>query len=749
MSQNQSAVYSALLKPVRKSGRNVFPLDNRQIYTQKAGQIIPAKVYHFIPNDYFEINAKDFTITFPMQTAPFLRGRKEFSFYSVYYNAVWSLFNQYMSTRQNPKTSAFGNAPVLKEPRIKVWQLYGACFAQFVNYLWYDVAVPRIAEFTRVNNESISDANKFTDAIKDIMNEADYIVNRATLFNPIRYNSLAFDPEHDMPFDDGDFATLYTAYEAGFTNLTSAYLNEISFKGMSDGFTPLKFMDDIVGHRRVYNWIRKLDMLGYGNIYPLFRSCEDTLNEYYDRNLKSAGSFVERDSFFYTIGFTFGRLVNELYEDLVNMSIKAVDSSTVQYEFLNLYPICGYNSIFYHFFRNSYYDLDYLCNDYSLDFISTSSVQGNYNIVNLSDFSLRFLDIEYHQWKKDVFTGVLPDTQFGAVSSLSLNNVTIVNDQHPSGATANAQVLGSGYTKPAGTLYFSNQEKNQWNIENAFDVIALRRAEVLQDYRQQILRAGNKTSDVFKAIYGIAPSSEHEEDIIPKFMETFGTDIFVDPVIATSATGNSENGNLGDIAARAKFSGESKKIKFNAGGNFGCIFCLSYIIPEAEYNSYMLDKHLTELDPESHFISNFDKLGLEPIFRKELNMLYPSTDNAVLGYGPRYHHKKVEFDKVHGALCALPTERFKISSSAIDDLKLDYKPVQWFGEFNHWVSPRTELQNRNNTMIRDFYVNPSVLDNVFVRAAGPDQSDDQFICVTGFRVNSTRPMSKTGLINFV
>ena len=141
-------IYSVLQKPVAKHGRNQFNLNNQHVYSMKAGQIIPVKAIHFMPNDYLKMKAKDFSITFPMNSAPFLRARKEFSFYSVYYSAVWSLFNQYMAGRLDPKTSAFGIEPILQEPRIKLLNLFAGILNQFGAYVFLEHYVPTVIKNT-------------------------------------------------------------------------------------------------------------------------------------------------------------------------------------------------------------------------------------------------------------------------------------------------------------------------------------------------------------------------------------------------------------------------------------------------------------------------------------------------------------------------------------------------------------------------------------------------------------------------
>lgn len=135
----------------------------------------------------------------------------------------------------------------------------------------------------------------------------------------------------------------------------------------------------------------------------------------------------------------------------------------------------------------------------------------------------------------------------------------------------------------------------------------------------------------------------------------------------------------------------------------------------------------------------------------ELNSLLPANTVRALGFAPNYYHKKSEVDQVHGAFCSVPDELlFGDSAGESSAVFSRGRHVSsWYGDFNNWVSPRSDMQFRTSTALRDFYINPSVLDNIFVRAAGPDLADDQFICNTYFEVKSTKTMSKVGLINFV
>lgn len=710
------SVYSVLQKPVAEHQRNVFPLENAHSYSMKAGQITPIKAFHYKPKDFLKMKVSDFSITFPMNTAPFLRGRKEFAFYNVYYNSVWSLFNQFMATRNDSKTSVFGQTPDLQnEPRIPLIQLYSAVVQQWLGYINFYYFV----QFYTSSNDP-------------------------AVYGPVRDNWL-ISPKTGSLYALAFMQTLFNAINTP-AQFPAAFLNAINvdFTGNKPATeTNADIYFDVVGQWRWASYCRKLDMLGYGNIYPLLRDAENYISQQVTSCDFSSTTDIQNadDECTYRI--------LALIKTIINCCCKysgSFNSATdMVWRNLNLYPICAYNSIFYHFFRNSYFDLTYWVRDYNLDFVQNLFAS---NLCDLTHFSRRFLDIEYHQWKKDKFTAILPDQQFGAVSSLAINVVGLSN---PTSRQIQVSGLQNGnidsLSNSSGNKLLALQGQSSSNLyvplsafSSDFDVIALKRAEMLQDYRQTLMRAGNKTTDVFRALYGSAPSSEHVEDIIPQFLETFGEDIFIDPVTATADTGQGSQGNLGDLGARGKFSGQSGNIQFNAGGNFGLIMCLAYVVPTAEYNSYGIDPHLGELTPEQHFIPQFENLGLEDIYSDELNGLRAMNQMAARGKVPRYHHKKSEVDLVHGAFCSL---------QIYDDWGLRLYYNKFYGDFNHWVSPRTDMQSQTHLRLRDLYINPSVLDNVFVQKAGADLSQDQFLCRTYFDLSATKEMSKVGLVNFV
>ena len=680
------------IKPTEKCARNAFDLGNKHVYSAKAGMIVPVKAIHTVPGDHFEIKISDFTQTFPMNTAAFLRGRKEFALYFIPYKQSWSNFNQYMATREDVYSSNM-NA-ITYEPRMSLYDILSICL-EFAAVYAHDVVMPKVYAERSTNHQYLD-------------------IDSGRTYTPLVLSN-------------------------GFYNKTSTALKAS------------QYLYDVFGYPRWNNVLRKLDMLGYGNHYP-----------YIENFLKGYEAAISKTS----------TITQNNFESILNTQIDSVkrDIDHLKTRYVNLYPITSYNKVYYDMFRNSYYELDYDVRNYNLDFKLCNSASTS--IVQIQDIPVTFFDIQYHQWKKDLFTAVLPDTQFGAVSLLPSSGSTgsvVYTSTTTSEDTDRWRAIGSDMPKgkPVTVRESANSLSSNGiglahthtitgaatitGVTTTFDVLALKRAEALQSYRQALLRAGNKTSDVFRAVFGRAP--RYDEDAHPYFIDAFGEDIFVDAVVSTAETNleksDSTSGKLGDLGGRALMNGTSDIIKFDSS-DFGIILVVQYIVPQSEYNSYMLDPHLANLTPEDHWIPAFENLGFSPVIGEYLNNLVTQTTtnlNRVVGYVPRYFEFKSDVDKVHGSFCEIASTSI-LRGTTSNGVSLVDHVASYSGELTHWVTPRSDMQATGTTLTRNFYVDPAVLDNVFLIAADGTYSTDQFICNTYLDVKAVRPMSVLGLPNF-
>lgn len=103
---------------------------------------------------------------------------------------------------------------------------------------------------------------------------------------------------------------------------------------------------------------------------------------------------------------------------------------------VNLMRLAAYNDIWYHEYRQQYYDSGSLlvphygdsaspteiARIFNFDYLNCETEQGADVGYSHSDVLIAMSQMRYRLWKKDLFTGLLPDTQFGVVSTIELDS---------------------------------------------------------------------------------------------------------------------------------------------------------------------------------------------------------------------------------------------------------------------------------------------------------------------------------------
>lgn len=97
----------------------------------------------------------------------------------------------------------------------------------------------------------------------------------------------------------------------------------------------------------------------------------------------------------------------------------------------DVYPtanrLAAYQMVWYHFFRNDIYDNSVSPRCFNFDDVTYSTgTDPNYNILSVrdvDDFIIECCQLRYVPYKKDLFTGGMPGTQFGAVSSVTVGEI--------------------------------------------------------------------------------------------------------------------------------------------------------------------------------------------------------------------------------------------------------------------------------------------------------------------------------------
>lgn len=521
---------------------------------------------------------------------------------------------------------------------------------------------------------------------------------------------------------------------------------------------------DIHGLHWRDNAVRILDMLGYGNFQML-------LDEDIEQEKKTA--FIAQ------------------YEG----------------KYVNIFRLAAYQHIWYDFYRNKFYDTgdsgdasSYDVGDYvsyfNFDDIDCTSVANSHIPCSSTAEKARvrgLLGMRYVQWQKDLFTSSLPGQQFGVVSSVdlgfNLSDVTITGngaqigkavgrtfnndyysieggnilgenlkaytdgggtDRVVIGATTATQARGflnHAHTYADGVVNSLEGEISGLSLSGAqsasFDVLSLYKAQMLQNWKQATLRAGNMTDDNFLAHYGVTPRYEGDENV--DFLGSFESSLKINDVSATASSNAEVNGKVGDLGAYGVSVTQGNKIKYKAR-DFGIVMCVASFLPQSEYSSTMLDKANTLLEEFDYYTPEFENIGLEAIPLSQFDNNVPAElMNKTLGFAPRYWMYKTALDKVHGEFSNAGFSMYSTQALVKTDL---------LGSLSPWVAPRTEsifagtLSGDFSRKLRSFYVSPDVLDNIFGVAVDSSQKSDQFLNNVFFDIKAIRPMSVLGLPQF-
>lgn len=421
------------------------------------------------------------------------------------------------------------------------------------------------------------------------------------------------------------------------------------------------------------------------------------------------------------------------YGDCTEIMQQSAYTGSGSYPDVNLWRVLAYNKIWYDEYRNKYYDDgDHLLGGvldasylYSVD-DKTCTSKANALVDNTSDRLTAMFQMRYRQWKKDLFTGALPSTQFGVVSAVDSQGFVKFTDSS----------TFSGWTSPEFTrenpitndLLARNPNTpsttSKFFVNGTFDVLALRKSEAIQKWRQIALLSGNSVYDNIRGHYGVIP--DHDRDHRPTYIGSVDAVLNIGDINAQSQTGTGANQTLGDVAGKALSSIENKVFKFKAN-DFGIIMALHSVLPEAEYNAFGLDKNNSLLLTDDYFKPEYQNLGLEAIPSYEF-LVEDTTSLSVLGYAPRYFGYKQKLDKVSSA--------FKMNANPLQN-----------GQFYNWTTPKYDILSTLGGVrpLAGLYVNPILYDHIFAARLA---LSEQFMNDQYFEIKAVRPMSELGLPQF-
>lgn len=410
---------------------------------------------------------------------------------------------------------------------------------------------------------------------------------------------------------------------------------------------------------------------------------------------------------------------------------------------LSVFPLLAYKKFCQDYFRYSQWQdsSPYLWN---IDYFTGTSQQLFSPIPSAGDSywnSNTLFDLEYCNWNKDLFMGVLPDTQFGDVASIDtggFKSSDLYVEAQISSSSSSRVYLGAK-TSSSGTEFAVNAGPNASSsdplivsmpsIAASFDVLALRRGEALQRWKEISLNVPQNYRAQIKAHFGVDVGENMSG--MSTYIGGDSSSLDISEVVNTNLqSGDSQSEAV--IAGKGVGSSQGSE-KFEAR-DWGVLMCIYHNVPLLDYAPSAPDPQLFVSQNTDLPIPELDSIGMQSI---PISM-YSNSDielvsgflsaDYTMGYLPRYYSWKTSYDYVLGSFTTTEKEWVAPITSSVWKCML-----------------KTVSTGSSSISYNLFKVNPSVLDSIFQVNADSTWDTDPFLINCAFDVKVVRNLDYSGM----
>ena len=443
----------------------------------------------------------------------------------------------------------------------------------------------------------------------------------------------------------------------------------------------------------------------------------------------------------------FGNSVSKGISKNYGTSVSETDTSYSQkYRFdlnLSIFPLLAYKKFCQDYFRYSQWQdsSPYLWNiDYytgtSQQLFSTIPASGDSYWTGNTMF-----DLEYCNWNKDLFMGVLPDSQFGDVASIDTGGLKAQDlpvQAKLSSSESSSLYLGAK-TSSTGSNFSVNAGPSavQSNplivglpsIAASFDVLALRRGEALQRWKEISLNVPQNYRAQIKAHFGVDVGENMSG--MSTYIGGDSSSLDISEVVNTNLQ-SGDTSSEATIAGKGVGSSQGSE-KFEAR-DWGVLMCIYHNVPLLDYVSSAPDPQLFVSQNTDLPIPELDSIGMQSIpvsmysnGDNELVTGFASSD-FTMGYLPRYYSWKTSYDYVLGSFTTTEKEWVAPITSSV------------------WKNMLSTLISGSSSITYNiFKVNPSILDSIFQVNVDSTWDTDQFLINCAFDVKVVRNLDYSGM----
>lgn len=404
---------------------------------------------------------------------------------------------------------------------------------------------------------------------------------------------------------------------------------------------------------------------------------------------------------------------------------------------VNLFPLAAYQKIYQDFYRWSQWE-SADPTSYNFDWYAGSGSVFGSGILSTIPASNAYwkrdnmFSLRYCNWNKDLFMGMLPNSQFGDIAVVDV----------PGAASAPLVVSGTSQPVKVGLALQGSSTQNFITSTSSlvpdsslsvsvpassFNILALRQAEALQKYREITQSVDTNYRDQIKAHFGVnVPASDSH---MAQYIGGIARNLDISEVVNNNLQGDGEAVIYGKGVGTGNGS-----MRYSTGSRYCIIMCIYHCMPVLDYSISGPAGQLLCTSVDDLPIPEFDNIGMEGVpavqlFNTDLLRSNASIKvDSILGYNPRYFNWKTNIDRIHGAF----TTTLKDWVAPIDDSFL-------YSKLLHTAS------DGSLTQWPFFKVNPNTLDDIFAVKADSTWETDQFLVNAYVGCKVVRPLSRDGV----
>lgn len=377
---------------------------------------------------------------------------------------------------------------------------------------------------------------------------------------------------------------------------------------------------------------------------------------------------------------------------------------------VNAFPLLGYQKIYQDYFRFAQWE-DSAPYTYNVDYlINQSSKEITFDINTMVDMKNMF-DLQYCNYDKDYFHGLLPRPQYGDTALASVvgdvaGDITLALSNYSATGNPTAQLVinkdnnfvqylgDSGYNGEKTPKIYGNMNLGS-NTTAGISILALRQAQMLQKWKEITLSTDDYSfKSLLEKHWNVSTSDIFSDRCT--YLGGIAQTIDVNGVVNNNfdvTTEDSELRGLGQVNSNGTVTFN------NPNHEYGLLYVIYHAKPVIEWRQKdTLPKYITKTTATDYAIPELDSIGMQGVpaveFLSEQELSERGLNSAnglatTLGYAPRYIDYKTNYDLVLG---------------------------EFQNTLQNWTLPYSIQSSGNGEDVLtylDFKVSPSIVDTMF------------------------------------